>query len=110
MITTNDQIMDANMLLSVIELKKETQVILRLLLNKNMITSDELNNMREYVNSQPFYTNMENAIKSRLDKLSHMNDIESAYERILKGNDTEEDRKLVLEYLDENLDKKGDGK
>ena len=81
----------------------ETQAILQLLVKKNIVTPDEVKEMRQIVRRQPKYTDMLKTISASLDAINEAAKFENLFTKSLtEGPDklSKEEKDYLLNELD----------
>lgn len=77
----------------------ETQVILQLLVKKNLVSAEEVALTREIVKRQPKYRQMQQALDDAMDRVDESSKFEELMEKSLKPNGREQLTKEEKDYL-----------
>lgn len=88
----------------------ETQVILQLLVKKNLVSPEEVCLTREIVKQQPKYKQMQQTLDNAMDRVDESFKFEELMEKSLRPNGREQLTKEEKDYLLGKLDQISKGK
>lgn len=88
----------------------ETQVILQLMVRKNLVSPEEVALTREIVKRQPKYKQMQQTLDDAMDRVDESSKFEELMEKSLRPNGREQLTKEEKDYLLGKLDQISKGK